>query len=87
MSDFDNEEELCSGCDNAMEDCECDNETECSEFNCKINLGTSALQTTEDLSNLLRKLADRIDNDGLLVNDYGRLVDINGNNVGKWNIE
>lgn len=60
-----------------------------STFFLKIELGNSAMSTTEDISETLRTIADRISDYSDLseMKHYKNISDINGNIVGKYAIK
>ena len=49
-----------------------------------INLDNAAFEDEGEISRILRKLADKISYDGSI--DSGKIIDINGNSVGTWEI-
>lgn len=55
----------------------------------KITTGNEAMQTGGDLAYVLRKLAKKFEDAGNLYDSTGqsgKLMDLNGNCVGKWEI-
>lgn len=52
------------------------------EFVLRIRLGNEAMQTTTDVADALRRLADELERDG---SKY--VFDLNGNKVGEWKLE
>lgn len=55
-------------------------------FVLKIQLGDDAMQTPSDVADALRATAEAIEMSGL-ERRYGRVVDINGNSVGEWELQ
>jgi hypothetical protein len=53
------------------------------EFVLRIKLGSSAMQSAEDVAWALRKLADLLEQPGPT---DGKLMDLNGNAVGSWTL-
>lgn len=55
-------------------------------FNLTIRFGNDAMQSPADVARSLRKLADRFgDIDGAAMSgEDGRILDLNGNDVGGW---
>jgi hypothetical protein len=52
-------------------------------FTVKIELGNEAMQSYVDVANALKKVAIRVG-----VGDaYGKIMDRNGNSVGKWEFQ
>jgi len=49
-----------------------------------INLDNAAFEDEGEISRILRKLADKISYDGRI--DGGKIMDVNGNSVGTWEI-
>lgn len=49
------------------------------KFYLEINLGNSAMQTEEDISDAIKQLHEKI-----LTSNEGVVHDYNGNTVGKW---
>ncbi len=56
------------------------------KFTLTITLGNEAMQTGSDIAALLRRLASKIDNQDANQLTGGKLMDLNGNCVGKWDI-
>jgi len=58
-------------------------------FELKIELGNDAMQTPRDVAFVLKKLASKLDNmgDDFALVDGGKIMDANGNSVGKWDVE
>ena len=58
-------------------------------FEVKIDLGNSAMREPSDVADLLRKLAERLDDHYAWTDDcsWGTLRDINGDRVGAWAAE
>ena len=65
-------------------------------FTVTITLGNEAMQTGMDIANSLRAVADHIDDPNQFFEDptdesgfdrYGKIRDLNGNTVGKWEVE
>ena len=54
-----------------------------SSFTLSIELGNEAMQTGEDAARALREVATGLDQGY----DKGRIVDDNGNAVGKWSLK
>lgn len=53
------------------------------KFKLKINLGSDAMQLTEDIAEALHRVAYRVEQHD---DDKGVILDINGNTVGEWSI-
>ncbi len=54
----------------------------------EVELGNDAMRTGEDVSRLLLGLSGRVRHRGELdLGHGGRLMDINGNSVGTWEVE
>lgn len=49
-----------------------------------INLDNAAFEDEGEISRILRQLADKISYDGRI--DGGKIMDVNGNSVGTWEI-
>jgi len=57
-------------------------------FELKIELGNDAMQTPRDVAFVLKKLASKLDDmGGFALVDGGKIMDANGNSVGKWDVE
>jgi hypothetical protein len=58
------------------------------KFNLEIELGNDAMQTTAGIGRALIKYGQRFRNesDGPAIRDGGKIMDENGNSVGKWEI-
>jgi hypothetical protein len=61
------------------------------KFTLEITLGNDAMQTPADVRNALRKVADRLERDQDAYSpfegeDSGKIMDGNGNSVGKWEV-
>lgn len=54
------------------------------EFTLTIKMGNSAMQTVDDIAEVLRKVAKRIEGSGNTGEDFGPIMDTNGNKVGEW---
>lgn len=54
-------------------------------FTVKIKLGNAAMQTAEDIAEALRRLADKVESADV-ESDRGVVMDLNGNQVGSWEI-
>jgi hypothetical protein len=54
-------------------------------FKLEIRLGNAAMQTAEDVAEALRRLADKVEAADI-ESDRGRVMDLNGNRVGDWEI-
>lgn len=55
----------------------------------EIEVGNAAMQTRADLRDALREVAEELDvycDDAPEVGTYGRIVDANGNRVGRWEV-
>ena len=52
------------------------------EFTLRITLGNEAMQTSEDVGEVLRAVANRLDY--VLDRRSGEILDYNGNVVGEW---
>jgi hypothetical protein len=55
-------------------------------FSLKIELGNDAMQTGYDVGTALRDCAKRLDFDGLTVGTWGPIRDVNGNEVGGFEV-
>jgi len=57
-------------------------------FTLKIELGNDAMESLADVGAMVGRLADRLKRDHSEpgVGDGGKLIDINGNTVGKWEV-
>jgi hypothetical protein len=51
------------------------------EFTLRIELGNDAMQSGPDVADVLRQVADRIEND---LEARGKIRDLNGNTVGEY---
>ena len=49
------------------------------EFTLRIKMGNEAMQTPEDVADVLREAANDV-----LFMDYDAILDMNGNKVGDW---
>lgn len=58
-------------------------------FKLIIELGNDAMQTADELAEALRNAATRIETqyNELSSGQYGGVKDVNGNNVGEWEVE
>ena len=52
-------------------------------FTLTIQLGNAAMETSDDVAEALRRVADKMERNGF----DGRIVDLNGNTVGKYEAE
>lgn len=52
-------------------------------FKLEIEIGNDAMQTTDDVADALRDVLLVLDNGGT----YGIIRDLNGNTVGRWELE
>lgn len=60
------------------------------KFTLEIELGNDAMQTKGDIAAALTQVAARFPRcimGRMVVGDYGSIRDINGNTVGKWEIQ
>jgi hypothetical protein len=58
-----------------------------SKFTLQIILGNEAMQTPYDVAEALRDLADKIEDcDPDFKDEYGKIMDMNGNSVGTWKV-
>lgn len=55
-------------------------------FTLSIHMGNDAMQTPADLAEALRELAGKLSGYGNITPGSGSIRDINGNNVGVWDI-
>ncbi len=57
-------------------------------FTLTIELGNAAMQSPMDIAAALRKLAVRLSREynGLNLPDSGKIMDLNGNSVGNWEV-
>ena len=55
------------------------------QFTIEIDLGNDGVQTAEDIANILRATADKIDR--VEVGAFKNIRDINGNTVGLWQVK
>lgn len=57
-------------------------------FTLTIELGNDAMQDGGDVAAAMRGIARRIEDNGLLNRvDGGRVMDLNGNSVGSWEVK
>lgn len=58
------------------------------KFTLEIELGNAAMQTSWDVGQALRELGTKYQNgsDGPDIRDAGKVHDLNGNTVGKWEV-
>lgn len=54
------------------------------KFTVEIELGNDAVQTADDIANILRETADRVDR--VEVGAFRNIRDLNGNTVGLWQV-
>ena len=55
-------------------------------FTLTIELGNDAMQNASDVARALRKLAGKIDLREFDKIDGGKIMDVNGNSVGEWEV-
>lgn len=55
-------------------------------FTLTIRLGNEAMQDASDVAAALRKLADKLDGNSFDTMTGGKIMDLNGNCVGKWEV-
>ena len=60
-----------------------------SQFTLSIKLGNESMQTGSDIAESLRTIADKIQDNGNMIDFSGskRIVDLNGNVVGIWSVQ
>jgi hypothetical protein len=56
------------------------------KFSLTIELGNDAMQNASDVARALRKLAGKIDLREFDKIDGGKIMDVNGNSVGEWEV-
>jgi hypothetical protein len=57
-------------------------------FVLEIKIGNAAVETWDDVADLIRKEADKIEGcDRPLVTEHDKIHDRNGNTVGKWEVK
>lgn len=56
-------------------------------FQVQIQLGNDAVRNGWDVARLLRALAYKVEGTALAQIDGGRLMDLNGNSVGTWEVK
>jgi hypothetical protein len=57
------------------------------QFILKITLGNEVMQTGYDIAMVLKALSKRIDSVDDIKGEYGKLMDLNGNTVGSWQVK
>ena len=57
------------------------------KFTLTIELGNDAMQDGGDVARALLKLAQRLEGNDFRRVDGGGIMDLNGNSVGKWEVE
>lgn len=57
------------------------------KFVLTIKLGNAEMETGRDVADALRKVAHRIEDNALPLGDVDAIMDMNGNNVGSWEVK
>lgn len=55
------------------------------QFTIEIELGNDSVQTADDIANILRETADKVDR--VEVGAFKNIRDLNGNTVGLWQVK